>query len=411
MPLAYPADRRSYPRIGLLTYHRSVNDGSIMQAYCLYQLLRRELPEALIEIIDYMPASLHRRHRRLALYDLRLPFFNPRYVWTYYNQNAFLRRHCSFSQERLISDNLKQAQSFIAALGYDAIVVGSDTAWELERLPEPPNAYYWPSSSVPTLAFAVSADPAPAADSRWYSKATELKQALDSFAVITVRDNATRDFLQSLGITRSDIGYLPDPTILWDFGEHLSKQEWLGSGKRPLAALAASPRLARLLHPHLVDAGFQVVSLMGSRQLNGAISPPCFSTIQRRLGLYPSLDATITDRFHMSIFALKHGRGPVIFLEDAARWPQPNSKGRDLLTRLGLQEMVWRLDEHNVSPHKLHASLSAWPNASRGLAERIAVLREKAEATSFSGIVTTLKAIVANSAANPPTAPTMRSQD
>jgi len=386
-----------------------VNDGSIMQTYCLYQLLRRELPEALIEIIDYIPASLHRRHRKLALYDLRPPFFNPRYVWTYHDQNAFLRRHCRFSQERLISDDLKEAQSFIAALEYDAIVVGSDNAWELERLPEPPNAYYRPCPGVPTFAFAPSADPAPAADSPWCtsSKAAELKQALESFEVITVRDDGTREFLQSLGIAPSRIGYLPDPTILWDFGEHLSKQEGLGSGKMPLAALAASPRLARSIHRQLVGAGFDVVSLMGSRQLDGAISPPRFSTIQQRLGLYPSLDATITDRFHMSVFALKHGRGPVIFLEDAARWPQPNSKGRDLLTRLGLQEMVWRLDEHNVSPHKLHASLSAWPNASRGLAERIVALREKAEATSFSGIATTLKAIVANSA-RIPTAPTMR---
>lgn len=369
-----------------------------MQAYCLYQLLQRELPESLIEIIDYMPASLHRRHRRLALYDLRPPFFNPRYVWTYYDQNRFLRRHCSFSQERLISDDLKQAQSFISTLGYDAIVVGSDNAWELERLPEPPNVYYWPSTTVPTLAFAVSADPVPATDSLWHSKAAELKQALNSFKVITVRDKATRDFLESLGIAKSAIGYLPDPTILWDFSEHLSKQEWLGARKRGLAAIAASPRIARLLHPHLIDAGFEVVSLMGSRQLNGVISPPYFSTIQQRLGLYPFLDVTITDRFHMSIFALKHGRGPVIFLEDATRWPQPNSKGRDLLTRLGLQEMVWRLEEHDVSHNKLHALLAAWPNASRGLAARIALLREKAEATSFSGITTALKTIIANSA-------------
>jgi polysaccharide pyruvyl transferase WcaK-like protein len=401
MPHARPADARSCPRIGLLTYHSSVNDGSIMQAYCLYQLLQRELPEALIEIIDYMPASLHQRHWRLGLYAFRPPFFNPRYVWSHYNQKAFLRRHCRFSRERLISDDLGEAQRFIAAQGYDAVVVGSDNAWELERIPQPPNAYFRPCLGVPTFAFAPSADPAPAADSPWCSssKAAEIKQALESFEVITVRDDGTREFLQSLGIAPSRIGYLPDPTILWDFGEHLSKQEWLGSGKRPLAALAASPKLARSIQRQLVDAGFEVVSLMGARQLDGVISPPRFSTIQQRLGLYPSFDVTITDRFHMSIFALKHGRGPVIFLEDATRWPRPNSKGRDILTRLGLQNMVLRLDEHDVSPQQLHASLAAWPNASRGLAERIAALREKAEATSFSGIATTLKAIVAKGAA------------
>lgn len=369
-----------------------------MQAYCLYQLLRRELPGSQIEIIDYMPAALHQRHRRLAIYDRRPPFFNPRYVWSYYNQHAFLKRHCTFSKERLISDDLQETQRFMGSLGYDAIVVGSDTAWELQAIPEPPNAYFRPSTSVPALAFAVSADPVPpATDGRWYKKSAELERALNTFEVITVRDNATRDLLQSLGIAENRIGYLPDPTILFDFGEHLRPPEWRGSGARPLAALACLPKLARRLHPQLVDAGFEVVSLMGARQLNGAIAPPRFSTIQQRLGFYPSLGAVITDRFHMTIFALKHGGGPVIFLEDSTRWPQANSKGRDLLTRLGLQDMVWRLDEHDVSPDRLRAALEAWPTISRGLHDRILGLRKNAEASGYSGVMTKLKTIVGES--------------
>jgi hypothetical protein len=378
----------------LLTYHRSVNDGSVMQAYCLYHLLRRELPRAVIEIIDYIPASLDRRHRRLAFYDFCPPFVNPRYVWTYYNQNLFLRQHCRFSRRRLISDDLKQAQNFIASLGYEAIVVGSDTAWEMERMPEPPNVYFQPSSTVPAIAFAVSADPVPRPDSRWYGKANELKQALDSFKVLTVRDTATSDFLQSLGVRARDIGFMPDPTILWDFGQHVANRKPLGAGKRPLAALAASPNLARLVQSHLLDAGFDIFSLMGSRQLTRAVAVPPFSTIQHRLGLYTCFSLTITDRFHMSIFALKHGSGPVIFLEDTARWPQPNSKGRDLFTRLGLEELVWRLGERDVAPGKLRAALAAWPDHSCHVAERIATLRQTAEATSISRIVTTLKSAI-----------------
>lgn len=51
-------------KIGILTYHRMVNDGSVMQAYCLFQLLRRFIPEAFIEIIDYRPKSVDRREWR-----------------------------------------------------------------------------------------------------------------------------------------------------------------------------------------------------------------------------------------------------------------------------------------------------------------------------------------------------------
>jgi hypothetical protein len=68
--------------------------------------------------------------------------------------------------------------------------------------------------------------------------------------------------------------------------------------------------------------------------------------------------------------------------------------------------MVWRIDEHGISADKLTTSLDAWPNASRGLAGRIAALREKAQSTGFCGITVALRGIVAKSP-RVPTAPNM----
>jgi hypothetical protein len=389
-------------RVGLLTYHRSVNDGSIIQAYCLCSLLQCQLPGTQVEIVDYMPAALHRRHQRLALYNYRPPFFNPRYVWSYSNQTAFLRRHCRLSKERLVSDNLDAAHRFIAAQGYDAVVVGSDNSWEVEGHLAPPNAYFRPTPGVPTFAFAPSADPAPDVDSPWRggAKARELRCGLEAFRVITVRDEGTREFIHALGIAPGRVGHLPDPTLLWDFSEHLARPAQLGSGRKPLAALASvNLEIARPMRRHILDAGFELFSLMGARQLKGGIAPPRFSTIQQRLGMYPFFDATITDRFHMSIFALKHGRGPVVFLEDATRWPRANSKGRDLFTRLGLEEMVWRLDQRSVSADKLRELLAAWRRVSQGLPLRLGALRAAAEKTGYSGIMPALKDVLAKRAA------------
>ncbi len=383
-------------RVGLLTYHRSVNDGSIMQAYSLYQLLRRELPGAQIEIIDYMLGSLHERHRRLALYAHRPPFLNPRYIWSYLNQKSFLNSHCRLSGRRLVSDDYDEAQRFISAQGYDAIVMGSDNAWELGRAPLPPNAFFRPSATIPSFAFAPSADPAPVAGSPWVTgdKASLLKSQLDDFQIITARDDATRDFLGLLGLDSDRVGQLPDPTLLTDFSEHLAKPDRLGGGNQPLAALAAAPQLARKLHDHLRGANFEIVSLMGARQLEGAIAAPMLSTIQQRLGMYPFFDLTITDRFHMSIFALKHGRGPVIFLEDENRWPDANSKGRDLLTRLGLESMVWRVNDKDCSADKLRGLLDTWPTVSIDLADRLKALRNEAASTGYYGIIPALKKII-----------------
>ena len=40
-------------KIGILTFHQSVNNGAVMQAYSLSKRLKREYPDDEIEIINY----------------------------------------------------------------------------------------------------------------------------------------------------------------------------------------------------------------------------------------------------------------------------------------------------------------------------------------------------------------------
>ena len=40
-------------RIGILTFHRSVNNGAVMQCYALSQRLRQDFPDDEVEVIDY----------------------------------------------------------------------------------------------------------------------------------------------------------------------------------------------------------------------------------------------------------------------------------------------------------------------------------------------------------------------
>lgn len=45
-------------KIGILTFHQSVNNGAVMQAYSLSKRLKKEYPEAEVEIIDYRRESV-----------------------------------------------------------------------------------------------------------------------------------------------------------------------------------------------------------------------------------------------------------------------------------------------------------------------------------------------------------------
>ena len=40
-------------KVGILTFHRSINYGAFMQAYSLSKKIKKRVPDATVEIIDY----------------------------------------------------------------------------------------------------------------------------------------------------------------------------------------------------------------------------------------------------------------------------------------------------------------------------------------------------------------------
>lgn len=44
-------------KLGILTYHRAINIGSIMQAFCLQKTLLDLFPGSAVEVIDYRPGK------------------------------------------------------------------------------------------------------------------------------------------------------------------------------------------------------------------------------------------------------------------------------------------------------------------------------------------------------------------
>ena len=40
-------------KLGILTFHRTINEGSLLQAYCLQWLIQSYFADSQVEIIDY----------------------------------------------------------------------------------------------------------------------------------------------------------------------------------------------------------------------------------------------------------------------------------------------------------------------------------------------------------------------
>lgn len=371
-------------KIGILTYHRVVNDGSILQAYCLQQIVSSYNPDAQVEIIDYRPlCGEHTEYRRLLSRDW--PFFNIKNWRKMRSIRAFMERHCIFSPS-CITDNLNTAKQFVQKQQYDMILVGSDTVWEARHsvfVPPFPNLYFLPElQKIRKISFAASADPIIPDYVQYQERSRQIRQSIDAFDFISVRDEATRAYLMELGTKPERLHFMPDPTLLWDFTSVVELPSPALKRKR-LAGIAISIGdhwVRAKIETQLCSAGYKPVYLANAAQVEQALGVQ-INTVGQRVGLHGALDLLVTDRFHGSIFALKQAQIPVIFVETAQKWPKLNSKGRDLFQRLGIEGMVWRYESNEVPPDLIANRLDVWQKLAPNILSSLQEIRESAQVT------------------------------
>lgn len=367
-------------RIGILTYHRSVNEGSVIQAYCLQQLVQSLVPKASVEIIDYRPSVVEKRDFR-KLFSRRPPFVNVGQWNKTKTLHSFLHRHCVLSRHKCQTDDLGKARQFVVEQKYDVIVVGSDTVWRVRQNTGDllaPNIYYLPDIHGPKkIAFAVSFD----LTDRMLLNAhrrRELARMIRDFDFISVRDEMSRRYLREFALADKEFTFMPDPTLLWDFSRIVEPADDM-AGDAPLAGVAVPGiSVKKQVTKNLREKGYRVVNLLGTA-VKGQIEVPVRYSLQKRLGIYRVLDLMVTDRFHGSIFALKLGHAPVIFLENITKYPPDViSKGRDLFRRLEIEWLVHRYTGKDLPHCCIDETLAAWDKLRPDVGKELSKLKNYA---------------------------------
>ena len=205
--------------IGLLTFHKSINYGSVLQAWALTKTISKKYS---VEVIDYKPNKydyLYGLYRpwntmnnikyNLKRIPLRKEIKNQAYLF-----ERFREKQLSLSPIEYNSKNADKIGNF-----YDVIVVGSDQVWNL-RAKDCDLVFFLPFSFAGRkVSYACSINDTDYTEERC---SDELRKQLCSFDFISIREKSGSEKLQNYIFNKKKVYTLLDPTLLCDKEDYKS---------------------------------------------------------------------------------------------------------------------------------------------------------------------------------------------
>lgn len=348
-------------KIGILTFHQSVNNGAVMQAYSLSKRLKKEYPNALVEIIDYRKKSVDEVYAfrfRDYIKSTSLTQFIKKSILLALHPNALRRKRkrtrvfwdCQnklpLSERRICSDGTEELDLYIQE-HYDVLIVGSDAVWNYVTRGFP-NAYFpSPALNVKKMSYAASCYGMDFLNSTDAHKGS-IKSVLDAFDFIGVRDTATEDFVKWSGCTAT-AHHTCDPTVFLDVNdlpvdENTIKEKLKKRGfdfSKPTIGIMGSVKMLKMVRS-MFGKNYQLVALYD--YLPGAdvnlydLEPYEWAYVFRLFKL------TFTTYFHGTLLSLRNGT-PLICISLPTEFSKRHTpKTLDVLTRLGYQDWYFSTD-------------------------------------------------------------------
>ncbi len=348
-------------KIGILTFHQSVNNGAVMQAYSLSKRLKNEYPEADVEIIDYRRESVDNSYSFSLAGYLKAPSLKIfiKKVLVLIGDPMRLKRlkirtkvfeECieklPLSKETIISDGTSELYEFIES-NYDVLVVGSDAVWNYVTRGFP-NAYFASADlKVKKLSYAASCY------GMDYLKISEEEKeevckVFEGFDFIGVRDEATENFVKWTGC-KTEPYHTCDPTVFLDINdlpvdvpllEKKLRQRGFDFSKPSIGVMGPDEMIS--MARKLYGNKYQLVSLYN--YIKGAdvnlydLEPYEWAYVFRYFKL------TFATFFHGTLLSLRNGV-PLICIDLNTEFGKKHTpKTLDVLTRLGFEDWYFSTD-------------------------------------------------------------------
>jgi len=338
-------------RIGIVTFHRAVNYGAVLQAYALQKSVEKLGINC--DIIDYRNKKLEESYHEHSLRKCRTPkdfakfFLRPKTKQPKYKKfQAFRETHLSLSAPCSTAEELSKL-----ADGYDSFIVGSDQVWNY-NITGFDSSYFldFVEDQKKRNAYAASfgIDTIPLEYQEQY------KNYLDGLNYIAVRERQGQKIIKDL--TGRDVEIVLDPVLL------LSEKEWSQISANPIEMpkgdyilshhYSRTPTMNAFLERLSKKTGCKILSVFrGSRDPMNAITADDPGPLEF-IKLYKDARYVVTNSYHGAIFAIIFQKN--FFLEMLPPPAKVNSRLRMLLDLfdLGSREIIDGENFHINEPIK-----------------------------------------------------------
>lgn len=218
-------------KIGILTFHNSINNGAVIQCYSLCKELRKRFPNVQVEVVDYRMPKIDKQYvsfwrrcistssvitniKRVINGLLHYRSFEKETVRTQVFRSV--QNMLPLSAEKVVSDDPEPLFSYLNE-HYDIIIAGSDAIWNYNARGFP-NPYFLDDSiSCPKLSYAASCY-GMNYESVPQEHKIKIKQILDSYCFLGVRDGESEKFASHMGCVQQ-VTHTCDPTVFLDIND------------------------------------------------------------------------------------------------------------------------------------------------------------------------------------------------
>lgn len=394
-------------RIGILTFHRSINNGAVMQCYSLTKKLQELFPKDCVEVIDYHMPKIDKFYsvsyrdyfrvkglKNVLLRAIKL-LLDPRKIeWQRMRKRAFegALEILPLSKQTFYSDTTEQLFEHINK-SYDVVIAGSDAIWNFVMRGYPNPYFLSESIGCHKLSYAASCYGMNYEDLPEQQR-NSIGKILSTYRFLGIRDDESERFLRTVSCT-AEAMHTCDPTVFLDV-ESLPvnvesiKEKLSAKGfqfDRETIAVMGTEKMCKMIR-RMYGKQYQIVALY-NRCRNADVNLYDFNPYEWAY-VFRLFKITFTTFFHGTLLSLRNGVPVLCIALDTQYSEKHMTKVEDFLRRVGLEDCYFHTDYKKTNFDQIKQKAS---ELIAGDYRDLILERMNQEAQSFNAFVTALTSI------------------